>query len=301
MTEADSLNHYLSLREPRSEITSVYGVRQVPQPDALRFVARRFLKGDVDVLNGRRCFSNRRPSIVSRFAGAELDAYYGLLHPGRGSKSGHGLFWGSNAHWATALLQMLGQRENEIDTSLRALLSGARCVYDLNAVSFEPAPLGLASYIRQAQLLWHHWTRTSSHYAFESWRRGAFGSFWTSHLELPAILSLGALYHHLLTQLVCSMIASLVQHHPNGWPRLYKVELGFRISVWLIATNLICIAISAALLLRNRSVTTPKAAVVAFMLLSPLYIVWNSWMAIISQLRAAIESHASFTATHLVS
>ncbi|CAO1624212.1 unnamed protein product [Parajaminaea phylloscopi] len=297
-SEADALNHFLSSVDSSSQITSAYSVNHVPHPDSLRFLAQRFRKGDVDVVCGRRCISDPSPKIVSRLASAEFDAFYGLLHPGRASKTGHGIFWGSNSHWSTSLLRALGQRDCETDVSLRALLSGARVAYDLNVVSFEPGPQGLGDWFRQNYHDSQIWTQMVGRHSLSACFRKLSGPFARSHLELPSLLGLGALYSHFVAQLVCSMISGLVKHPPHLWPQLHDSSLGFRLSVWLLAVNLMCIAVSSALWWRNRAAATPRGAIFALGLLSPFYLVITSFLAITSHFRALFcpfPSRAAFS------
>lgn len=66
------MNHFLSLKDTKGEIISVYDTDHSCEPQALRWVARRFNKGDVDIIQGR-CNIYNQINICTKLIGAEFD------------------------------------------------------------------------------------------------------------------------------------------------------------------------------------------------------------------------------------
>ncbi len=48
-SKADNINHFLTL-ESKGEIITLYDTDHYPEPDALRWVAKRFMQGGVDII-----------------------------------------------------------------------------------------------------------------------------------------------------------------------------------------------------------------------------------------------------------
>lgn len=291
---ADHINYFLSLPAGahRGHITSLFKSGHLPHPSSFRFVARRFNAGNVDMVQGRRCISNPQPSLISRFAAAEFDTFYGLFYPGRSAVgSTQGIFTDSYGHWSTTLLQTLKMQDNnDNDAAMRALLSSARVVYDLNVVSYEASPESLFGYVNQRSYWASEWTQMVGKYTGTSLLRGPS---LIRRLELCSTLSLGALYHHFLIHLVAFIVSSLAVTDPSNWPYLYDRRKGFPISVWLLAFNIISIVVMTAILYRNRAASTPGFAIIVFGFLSPLWLVGVSMTAVASQFRAIIEPRPS--------
>ena len=136
-SKADNINHYLSL-DYKCDIITLYDTDHYPDPNAVRWVARRFLQGGIDIIQGRCCIYNYDETWVTRLVAAEFDMIYGVMHSGRAEMQGYGFFGGSNGHWNASLLKTLGMQKHmlteDIDSSMRAIISGARIEYDLKVL-----------------------------------------------------------------------------------------------------------------------------------------------------------------------
>lgn len=259
-----------------SPIVSIYTAGAVPDPNAFAWVARRFNEGKVDVVHGRRCISNPNPSALwSHLASVDYDVCYGVFQPGTPAGT---TAWGCDGHWSRSLLKALIRRHRSgLDSSVRALLSGARCGYDLNVVAFEAAPWGLSDLVSQRVAWAREWTRITGRHSL------AFS-------KTSLALVLGTLYPHVLFQFVCLMFASLPRYAPADWKSLYHREDGFVVSVWLFAFQLMAGVVGLSFVYRNRSASTPRTAVLVFAALSPLYLVASSLLLIAGHFKALVRA-----------
>lgn len=96
-SKADNINYFLTLQS-KGEIITLYDTDHFADPSALRWVAQRFVSGEVDIIQGRCCIYNYDQTFVTRFIGAEFDMIYGVAHSGRAEVQGYGFFGGSNGH-----------------------------------------------------------------------------------------------------------------------------------------------------------------------------------------------------------
>lgn len=188
---------------------------------------------------------------------------------------GYGLFGGSNGHWSASLLKAIGMQKHmlteDIDSSLRAITSGARVVYDLQVLSFETAPETFQALLKQ-RLRWAQgWTQVTIRHSIPAWKRGAYGSYFRSRLGLFFLLGFREIFFHFLIQLSCLLFSSLLTHFPTSWSALYQSFVGFKISVWILVLNVICILVSTGITIRNRAAFTTPYAILAFGVLSPIY------------------------------
>ncbi|PWN53097.1 hypothetical protein IE53DRAFT_400807 [Violaceomyces palustris] len=273
-SKADNINHFLTL-ESKGKITAIFDTDHYPHQQTLRWVARRFNQGDVDIVQGRCCIYNYAESWVTKLVSAEFDTIYGVFHPGRANLHGFGLFGGSNGYWNSSLLKTLGMQKHmlteDIDSTLRAITSGARIAYDLKCISYETAPETLQALLKQ-RLRWAQgWTQVTLRHFVPAMRRGAYGSYYRSRLGLFFLLAFREIYFYFLSQLSCLLLSNLITHVPTSWSMLYDSFQGFKISVWLLALNLVSIAVITCITIRNRSTFTNPSAIVAFGFISVIY------------------------------
>ncbi len=91
-SKAENINYFLSLPDCKGEIITIYDTDHYADPSALRWVAKRFLSGEVDIIQGRCCVYNYHDSAVTRMVAAEFDMIYGVMHLGRAHLHGYGFF-----------------------------------------------------------------------------------------------------------------------------------------------------------------------------------------------------------------
>jgi len=152
----------------------------------------------------------------------------------------------------------------DIDSTLRAITSGARIVYDLKVLSFETAPETFAALLKQ-RLRWAQgWTQVSIRHFVPAMKRGAHGSFYRSRIGLFFLLAFREFYFYFLSQLTGLLLSSFLTHVPRSWDELYESFLGFKVSAWILVLNLLCIFVAACITIRNRCEFTSIWSVAAF-------------------------------------
>ncbi len=125
------------------EFTAVFDADHQPDPDSFRR-AWRWLSHGADIVQGHCFIRNGENSWVARMVAIEFEQIYVVNHPGRARLHGFGIFGGSNGYWRTSLLRKFRMHgfmlTEDIDSSMRAVVSGHRIVSDPYLVSRELAP-----------------------------------------------------------------------------------------------------------------------------------------------------------------
>ncbi|GAA1951202.1 glycosyltransferase family 2 protein [Amycolatopsis minnesotensis] len=149
-SKAQNVNAALEL--VTGEFVGVFDADHHPAPDAFGR-AWRWLSHGADVVQGHCLIRNGDASWVARTVAVEFESIYAVNHPGRAKLHGFGLFGGSNGFWRTQVLhetRMHGQMLTEdIDSSIRVLLSGRTVVNDPALISRELAPATLSALWKQ--------------------------------------------------------------------------------------------------------------------------------------------------------
>ena len=159
----------------------------------------------------------------------------------------------------------------DIDSTFRALSSGARIKYMLEVQSYETAPVTTSALIRQ-RLRWAQgWAQVTIRHAGPSLRYGTHGTRVKSRAGIFFLLIFREVFFYFMSQLTCLLLANLVTNPPRTWSALYSSLTGFKISVWLLVFSYVCIATTTCITIRNKSEFTQSWAIVTFGVISPLY------------------------------
>ncbi|OZM71047.1 histidine kinase [Amycolatopsis antarctica] len=162
-----------ALEVVKGEFVGVFDADHHPAPDAFER-AWRWISGGADVVQGHCVIRNGRASWVSRMVAVEFESIYAVSHPGRAKLHGFGIFGGSNGFWRTQVLhetRMHGQMLTEdIDSSMRVLLSGRRVVNDPALVSRELAPATLSALWKQRMRWAQGWFQVSRRHLLSALR-----------------------------------------------------------------------------------------------------------------------------------
>lgn len=294
-SKAENINHYLSLNY-KCDIITLYDTDHYPDPNALRWVARRFNQGGIDIIQGRCSVYNYDETWLTRLVAAEFDMIYGVMHSGRAQVQGYGFFGGSNGHWNASLLKTLGMQKHmlteDIDSSMRAIISGARIEYDLKVLSYELAPETTAALLKQRMRWAQGWTQVAFRHALPAIRRGAYSddNGWRSRMGLFQLLIYREAYFYINTQLLFILLSSLVLAFPHqGLRQWFDNFGGFQLSMWALGVNLVCLFITVCITLRNRSNFTAPLGIIAFGFLAPFYFSIVSFMSIFCHFREFIK------------
>jgi cellulose synthase/poly-beta-1,6-N-acetylglucosamine synthase-like glycosyltransferase len=143
-SKADNLNYFFTL-DTGSDVIAIYDCDHFPHPYSPRWAAERFCQDkNVKIVQGRCIVYNSNESLLTQLVTVEFDKIYAVSHPGRAVMMGFALFCGSNGYWKADLIKKLRMDESmlteDIDSALRAFTVGAKCVHELNVVSYEQAP-----------------------------------------------------------------------------------------------------------------------------------------------------------------
>ena len=146
------------------EFVGVFDADHHPAPDAFDR-AWRWISHGADVVQGHCVIRNGNASWVARMVAVEFESIYAVSHPGRAKLHGFGIFGGSNGFWRTQVLhetRMHGQMLTEdIDSSMRVLLSGRNVANDPALVSRELAPATLSALWKQRMRWAQGWFQVS--------------------------------------------------------------------------------------------------------------------------------------------
>jgi cellulose synthase/poly-beta-1,6-N-acetylglucosamine synthase-like glycosyltransferase len=302
-SKAENINYFLSLAEPEGEIITIYDTDHYAEPSALRWVARRFLSGEVDIIQGRCCTYNYSDSLITRMVASEFDMIYGVMHLGRATLHAYGFFGGSNGHWNASLLRSIRMDPNmlteDIDSSMRAIISGARIEYNVRVLSYELAPTTLRSLVSQ-RLRWAQgWSQVTLKHFMPALRRGAYSdnNGVRSKLGLLQLLAYREFYYYINSQLFWILISSLCTTLPKeGFHTFFKNFGGFAIAMWTLFLNLACLTVVMAITQRNRSHFTDRWGILFFSLSLVFYYIIVSHMAIMCHFRE-LSGHSTWKAT----
>ncbi|TKY87310.1 hypothetical protein EX895_003987 [Sporisorium graminicola] len=180
----------------------------------------------------------------------------------------------------------------DIDSSMRAIISGARIEYDLKVLSYELAPETLAALVKQ-RLRWSQgWTQVAFRHAIPSIRRGAYSdnNSWRSRVGLFQLLLYREFYFYVNSQLVFMLASGICYNIPTqGLQRYFQDFGGYALSMFALAVNLICLGLTVCIQARNRSHFTQMGGVVYFALCTPIWYSVTSLMAIFCHFREFIK------------
>lgn len=149
-------NIVAALPRVRGEITVVLDADHHLHPQAIERALRWFDLG-YDVVQGRCFVRNGDTNWLTRLVTCEFEHIYAVMHAGRSILFGTALFGGSNGYWRTDVLRRIGMDHRmlteDIDSTVRATLAGARIVHDRSVMSSELAPTTMRAWWTQ-RLRW---------------------------------------------------------------------------------------------------------------------------------------------------
>ncbi|WP_051471604.1 glycosyltransferase [Patulibacter minatonensis] len=141
-----------ALPHVRGEVTAILDADHHLRRDAAQ-IALRWIDQGYDVVQGRCIIRNTDRNVLTKVIGAEFEGIYGIAHSGRSLLTDTAIFGGANGWWRTDVLRRLGvdhrMLTEDIDVSMRALLSGYRIVHERAVVSTELAPATFRGWWKQ--------------------------------------------------------------------------------------------------------------------------------------------------------
>jgi cellulose synthase/poly-beta-1,6-N-acetylglucosamine synthase-like glycosyltransferase len=176
----------------------------------------------------------------------------------------------------------------DIDSSLRAIISGARIEYDARVLSFELSPTTASQLFKQRMRWSQGWTQVTLKHFAHALRRGAYsdGNGLRSKLGLLQLLLYREFYFYVNSQLFWILISSLCTTLPSqGFQTFFKNFGGFSIAMWTLFLNMACLVVVMLIVGRNRSHFTSRWGILGFSFALVFYYVVVSHMAIMCHFR----------------
>ncbi|WP_322767498.1 glycosyltransferase family 2 protein [Frankia sp. Cr1] len=222
-SKAQNVNAALSV--VTGDFVGVFDADHHPAPDAFER-AWRWLSHGAAVVQGHCVIRNGGASWISRLVAVEFESIYAVSHPGRAMMYEFGIFGGSNGFWRTGLLHQTRMRGSmlteDIDASLRTVISGGLIVADPALVSYELAPTTFQALWRQRMRWAQGWMQASRRHLWKA--IGSPALTLRQKLGLAWLLGWREIYPWLSPQIIPLVLFSLF-HRDAGH--------GFRVNVSL--------------------------------------------------------------------
>jgi cellulose synthase/poly-beta-1,6-N-acetylglucosamine synthase-like glycosyltransferase len=262
-SKADNLNYFFKL-DTGSDVIAIYDCDHFPHPYSPRWAAERFCQDqNVKIVQGRCVVYNSNESLLTQLVTVEFDKIYAVSHPGRAVMMGFALFCGSNGYWKADLIKQLKMDESmlteDIDSALRAFTVGAKCVHELNVVSYEQAPryasthgplLSLAiiflTFCSKFDAFWKQrlrwaqgWTQASMKHLKLAWNHSPEGAFnsnrsFSQRFGIFSLLFVREWSYYLVTQYTCLVLGFVITKFPRSPKELLDlIFFQYPISMWL--------------------------------------------------------------------
>lgn len=197
-SKAENLNAALEL--VTGEITCILDADHYPAADCF-YRAWRWLEQDYDVVQGRNVIRNHHYNLLTQNIAIEFETVYGVSHAAKSFLTDSSIFGGSNGYWRTAALKKIrfnpAMLTEDIDASMRTLLSGYRILHDRSIVTTELAPIDFHSFWFQRKRWAQGWLEVSFKYQRRVWKSSKLTLlqkvYWTYLLYYCVLYSLIAL------------------------------------------------------------------------------------------------------------
>lgn len=170
-SKAENLNAALDV--VTGEITCILDADHHPAADCF-YRAWRWLEYDYDIVQGRNIIRNHGHNLLTQCIAVEFESVYGVSHAAKSFLTDSTIFGGSNGYWRTSVLKQIRfnptMLTEDIDASMRTLLSGYRIVHDRSIVTTELAPANFHSFWFQRKRWAQGWLEVSFKYQRRVWR-----------------------------------------------------------------------------------------------------------------------------------
>lgn len=174
-SKAENLN--AALKIVTGDISCVLDADHHPAPDCF-IRAWRWIEHGYDVVQGRNVIRNHAQNLLTQTVAIEFETLYGVSHPAKSFLTDSSIFGGSNGYWRTSVLKQIcfnpSMLTEDIDASMRTLLSGYRILHDRSIVTTELAPADIRAFWFQRKRWAQGWLEVSLKYQRRVWRSDKF-------------------------------------------------------------------------------------------------------------------------------
>jgi len=210
-SKAENLNAALDL--VTGEVVCILDADHQPAPDCF-FRAWRWLEKDYDVVQGRNVIRNHQHNLLTQNIAVEFESLYGVSHPAKSFLTDSTIFGGSNGFWRTSVLNQIRfnpiRLTEDIDATMRTLLSGYRIVHDRSIIATELAPVDFDSFWFQRKRWAQGWLEVSFIYQRRVWKSKNFT--FTQKLYWTYLLYYGVIYSLFALQILPLILSLLLFH-----------------------------------------------------------------------------------------
>ncbi|HEY9908558.1 MAG TPA: glycosyltransferase family 2 protein [Thermosynechococcaceae cyanobacterium] len=170
-SKAENMNAALDI--VTGEIACIVDADHHPAPDCF-FRAWRWIEQGYDVVQGRNVIRNHHQNLLTENIAIEFETVYGVSHAAKSFLTDSTIFCGSNGYWRTSVLQQIrfnpAMLTEDIDASMRTLLSGYRILHDRSIITTELAPVDFNSFWFQRKRWAQGWLEVSFKYQRRVWK-----------------------------------------------------------------------------------------------------------------------------------
>jgi cellulose synthase/poly-beta-1,6-N-acetylglucosamine synthase-like glycosyltransferase len=260
-SKAENINYAISAA--KGDVIGIFDADHHPRHDVFVRAVNRIQSG-VDIIQGHCMIRNADTNALTKLIAIEFEMNYSLGNYGRDFFQGFGIFGGSNGYWRKSTLSSIRMDKSmmteDIDSSIRAIMSNYKIKYDNNIVSTELAPTKLSILISQ-RLRWAQgWAQVALRH---------FISFIKSERTIREKISMFFLfifrefYHYIPLQLLPLSVSYFMLNKSDVFDPKFIYAALFNFSVFL-AQTIIGYSISNT---EVKKVTW----FMAFFLISPIY------------------------------
>jgi cellulose synthase/poly-beta-1,6-N-acetylglucosamine synthase-like glycosyltransferase len=170
-SKAENLN--AALERVTGEITCILDADHHPAADCFTR-AWRWIDHGYDVVQGRSVIRNHQQNLLTQTIAIEFEMMYGIVHAAKSFLTDSSIFGGSNGYWRTSVLKQIRfnpvMLTEDIDASMRTLLTGYHILHDRSIISTELAPVDLHSFWFQRKRWAQGWLEVALKYQHHIWQ-----------------------------------------------------------------------------------------------------------------------------------
>jgi cellulose synthase/poly-beta-1,6-N-acetylglucosamine synthase-like glycosyltransferase len=172
-SKAENVNYALSVfANTTFDYIGVFDADHQPSPDCINNALHTFNTTGCDIVQGQCAIRNITDCFLSRIITMEFCEMYNVGHQGRCNVFNLGIFGGSNGLWKADLLKRIKMDHSmlteDIDSSFKSLVQGAKIAYARNMISYELSPIFWDVLVKQRKRWAQGWLEVSIKYFYKT-------------------------------------------------------------------------------------------------------------------------------------